>query len=339
MSSSATPGAIVEVTDLRKTYEPSPLWMRALLRTAVREPVVALDGVSLKVHPGEICAIIGENGAGKSTLFRVLTGLTTPTSGSARILGYDVTSGSTSIRRSIGFMPAEQRSLLLRHTCRENLEFHGRLYGIAKSKLRGRISDTLELVGLTQAADRGGFALSSGMAARLMLARALLHKPSVLILDEPTGAVDPIGSYQLLELIQRLASEEGIAVLLSSHRLDEIEALHDHVILLDRGRIIYSGDLEHLRSLWERPRFEVEFLTAAVTKSAARLLNMMDQTATEVVDEHSLIVSTDLGLGALLRSLAAHIESVHSVKESRIGLHELLTRVVRAQRDREEASL
>src|SRR3970040_1759721 len=200
---------IVIIDHLRKVYEPYSRGMKLLLRTSVKEPVVAIDDISLEVRPGEVLAVLGPNGADKSTLFRVLTGLTTPTAGHASILGYDATRDSSAVRRLVGFMPAENRTLLLRHTSRENLAFHGRLQGISKRHLSERIDETLEKVGLFDARDRVGFALSSGMLARLMLARAILHEPSVLILDEPTGAVDPIGAYELLRLVQNIATHHA----------------------------------------------------------------------------------------------------------------------------------
>ncbi|HEU4895281.1 MAG TPA: ATP-binding cassette domain-containing protein, partial [Acidimicrobiia bacterium] len=116
--------------------------MRLILRTSTKEPVVALDDVSFEVQPGELLAILGPNGAGKSTLFRIITGLTTPTTGTASVLGLDTTTKSSDVRRLIGFMPAENRTLLLRHSCRENLAFHGRLQGIPEKRLKGQIDET-----------------------------------------------------------------------------------------------------------------------------------------------------------------------------------------------------
>ena len=244
---------IVAIDRLGKVYEPFSGAMRLLLRSSVKEPVVALDDVSLEVYPGEIMAILGPNGAGKSTLFRVLTGLTTPTTGRATIMGRDATRDSAKVRRLIGFMPAQNRTLLLRHSCRENLAFHGRLQGIPEAKLHDRIDETLETVGLYEARDRIGFALSSGMLARLMLARAILHEPTVLILDEPTSAVDPLGAFELISMIQHIATERNLAVLISSHRLDEVEMLNDQVVLLNRGRVVYSGRLPSVTAQARRP--------------------------------------------------------------------------------------
>ena len=238
---------VVEAHQLSKVYEPTPKWMRLLARSYTKESVVALRDVTLTVAAGQILVVIGPNGAGKSTLFRILTGLTTPSTGRATILGMDPETQAHRIRRLLGFMPAEDRTLILRLTCRENLRFHGRLQGLSEKTLLDKIDSILEVVGLLGAGDWIAFALSSGMRARLMLARAMLHEPQVLILDEPTGSIDPIGAHDFLQLIREVTAKRGIATLISSHRLEEIEALRENVLLLDRGSVIHKGNLNETR--------------------------------------------------------------------------------------------
>lgn len=319
--------ALVSVRGLSKVYEPSPLWLRFLLRTAIHEPVTALRGISLDVSPGTVCAVVGPNGAGKSTLFRVLTGLTTPTQGSAQIDGIDVTHRSVEVRRLIGFMPAEERTLFLRHSCRENLRFHGQLQGMEPRHLTKRVADVLEMVGLTHAIDKAGFALSSGMRARLMLARALLHHPRVLILDEPTGAVDPVASHELLQLVEGVAHEEKVAVLLSSHRLEEIEALRDRAILLDKGQIVYDGNLEVLQRVYERPRIDLTFDDVPAANHFARQVGPMSNVDLLQVDGPTLSVTTDLPTGSLLIQLDGCLPSLVSVSASKLPLRDLLSQI------------
>lgn len=309
---------------LSKVYVPSPFWLRTLVRTSIKSPVVALEDVSFQVRRGEIVAIIGPNGAGKSTLFRVLTGLTSPTVGSAEVLGFDTTRRSVSVRRVVGFMPADDRSLWLRHTCRENLRFHARLQGIPERSVENRIEEMLETVGLEVAADRVGFALSSGMRARLQLARALLHKPAVLILDEPTGSVDPVGSHQLLELIKELASEQGLAVLISSHRVEEIEALHRNVVMLDRGHLVYWGDLDSLRYLWTRYHFEVEFATEENLIRATDRIRGLPDVEVVSVSPPAVTLRTEMGIGEILAMLDGELRAVTSVRNREISLREIL---------------
>lgn len=319
--------ALVVVEGLGKIYEPSPVWMRFLLRSAIDKPVVALEDLSLEVGPGEIVAVVGPNGAGKSTLFRVLTGLTTPTTGQVRVGGLDPMRKGHAVRRIIGFVPADDRSLYLRHTARENLIFHGMLQGLPKRELRPRVAEALELVGLTEATERVGFALSAGMRARLQLARALLHEPRVLILDEPTGAIDPVASSRMLEIIEKVTQERSLAVLISSHRLEEIESLHQSVMLLDRGRLVYRGDLDSLRRRWERPCLEISFSSGdAADEAGARFRHNAEVEVVEI-DASRVTVRTDLPVGALFGILDGQLSDVESVREVKISLRRLLAEI------------
>ncbi|MEX0666271.1 MAG: ABC transporter ATP-binding protein [Acidimicrobiia bacterium] len=309
--------------------------MRFLLRSAIDSPVRALDGVSLSVGPGEVCAVVGPNGAGKSTLFRVLMGLTTPTTGHATVVGHDVSRESRRIRAQVGFMPADDRSLFLRHTCWQNLAFHGKLQGVPASKLERRIDETLEMVGLSHARDRAGHALSTGMRARLQLARALLHHPRVLILDEPTGSIDPIGAHQLLNLIEELTRELKLAVLLSSHRLEEIDALHDNVLFLDLGKVVHWGDLDALRSVWEQPRLTIEFKREGAALEARDVLIRLPGIELESVSDIALTVVTPDHLGDLLLHLDRLVADVSSVNAARMPLRDLLSKLITDSRGAE----
>lgn len=319
---------LVDVNEVSKTYVPSPPLMRLLLRSAIKEPVEALRGVSLQVRAGEICAIVGPNGAGKSTLFRVLTGLTTPTTGVAHVGGFDVTRESFQVRRIIGFHAADERMLLGRHSCRENLMFYGRLQGIPPKALKRRTHEALEMVGLEQAAPRLALALSSGMKARLQLARALLHRPRVLILDEPTGSLDPVAAYQFLEMIKEATLEQGMATLISSHRLEEIEALPDHVLLLHEGRVVYDGHLESLRRLREEPTLEIHFSSPAGASVAAQYLRTINGVEVLSIAEEVMMVRSSMQVGDLFAAADGHFDTVTSISQVRMPLRDLLARML-----------
>jgi ABC-type multidrug transport system ATPase subunit len=198
--------------------------------------------------------------------------------------------------------------------------------------LRRRITDVLELVGLMEASDRIGFALSAGMRARLLLGRALLHHPPVLILDEPTGAVDPVGSYQLLQTIQQVAKEEGASVLLSSHRLEEIEALHDNVILLDRGELLHSGDLASLRRRSETPLIDLIFDSTATTSHAVEKIRHVEKVDIVRTDALGVTVATSLPIGQLLEHLDGQLAGLSSVSETRMPLRNLLAEIFASRR-------
>lgn len=324
---------LVDVRDVGKTYIPSPPMMRMLLRSAIKSPVEALKGVSLQVNAGEIVAIVGPNGAGKSTLFRVLTGLTSPTTGVGYICGFDVNSQSFQVRRLIGFHAADERSLLGRHSCRENLMFYGRLHGMPPRVLKRRVREVLELVGLERAAGRLATALSTGMRARLQLARALLHQPRVLILDEPTGSLDPVAAHEFLEIIKETTQERRIATLISSHRLEEIEALPEHVLLLHEGHIIFDGHLDSLRDVWEEPRLEIHFGSASSAGSAARHLSTVPQVDVLSTDEDVLTIRSELRVGDLFAVANGQLDGVTAISEVRMPLRDLLATILKPSGD------
>jgi ABC-2 type transport system ATP-binding protein len=316
----------VEVDNLSKTYLPASRALRFLLRTQIREPVVALDGVAFTVPVGGLCVVAGQNGAGKSTLFRSLVGLVVPTTGSAAVLGLDVVEQSRAVRAVIGYMASDDRTLWLRLSCIENVGFHARLRGVPPAERRTRVDKALRGVGLADVADRSGFALSGGMRARLQLACALVGRPSVLILDEPTSALDPVAAYELASLVRSLAEDEGIAVLISTHRVDEIEALGRRVLLLHRGRLIHDGPVDELGHA-ERPVIELHFMgVEAAAWARSRLAALPD---TSVSGEANTVeVVSAWPVGQVLVALEHHLEDLESVTERRQPLRDVLTQVL-----------
>jgi ABC-2 type transport system ATP-binding protein len=321
------PENVIQLSGLSKLYEPTPQWMRIFARSHLSEAVRALDDVDLTVRAGEICAIVGPNGAGKTTMFRILVGLTTATGGSATVLGLDADRDSEQVRQVIGWMPSEDRSLLMRATAKENLQLHGRLQGMPRRELAERIPHVLETVNLAAQTESVVAGLSAGMRARLRLARALLPGPRALILDEPTGAVDPIAAHGLLTLIMDLVKQERLAVLISSHRLEEIEALQSKALLLDRGRIKYSGDLDSLRREWERP--EVEFVLdspAAAIQVAENLLAQGLPVTVDATTARFRSAGTE-PVGTVLARLGALTATIRHVRETPMPLRDLIAQV------------
>jgi ABC-2 type transport system ATP-binding protein len=323
----------VLVRDLVKTYRPSPRWLRALVRTNITHNVTALAGISFEVGAGEVMAVVGPNGAGKSTAFRVLVGLTTPSSGSASVMGFDCVSQSRVVRRLVGWMPADERSLFLRLSCAENLRFHGRLHGLEGQELRLRISEVLEMVGLEAVSKDAPFSLSAGMKARLQLARALLHRPKVIILDEPTGSVDPVAAHSLLNLITSIVERDKLAALISSHRLEEIEALHSHVVLLDRGAIRYMGDLDDLRHIYDRDQVELEFTSQHAAERAHSQVKGQPSIETAVTTGSTMRITMarQSTVADVIRALDGNVANLVHVRESRTPLRDILAAIYRGQ--------
>jgi len=325
----------VEVRDLSKTYMPSSPWLRVLLRTQIKEPVVALNHVSFTVPEGALTVVAGQNGAGKSTLFRLLVGLVVPTAGSASVLGRDVVDHALAVRSAIGFMASDDRTLWLRLSCRENVGFHARQRGIPAAQRRGRVDEALRTVGLLDVAERSGFALSGGMRARLQLACALVGRPRVLILDEPTSALDPVAAYEMASLVRSLAEEEGIAVLISTHRVDEIEALGQRVLLLHRGEVVHDGSIDTLGSA-QGPTVELRFASSE-TASWARA-RLEDLPGSTVAGSGAVVtVTTPAATGRVLASLAHHVADLESVSERHQPLRDVLTELLAGLEDANQA--
>jgi len=206
----------------------------------------AVDGVSLTVRPGQILALLGQNGAGKTTTVRMLTALLFPTRGWARVNGFDVAAQGAQVRASIGVL-TEQHGLYMRMTAIEYLDFFGELYGMGESARHAERDRLLEYFGLAEAAHRRIGEYSKGMKQKLALARALIHDPPVLLLDEPTSAMDPESARLVRDQIASLRNASQRTIVICTHNLPEAETLADVVSVIYRGRILVSGTMDELK--------------------------------------------------------------------------------------------
>ncbi len=206
---------------------------------------VAVSDVSFSVQPGEIVGFLGPNGAGKTTAMRVLTGFLPPTAGTARVAGFDVVTRSLEARASLGYLP-ESAALYPEMRVHEYLAYRARLEGVGGSEVKRRVGEAIESCLLQEVAKRKVENLSKGFRQRTALAGALVHRPPVLILDEPTVGLDPMQIIKIRETIRSLGRER--AVLLSTHILPEVDAVCDRVLIIDRGRIVAEGTAAELRS-------------------------------------------------------------------------------------------
>ena len=228
----------------------------------------AVDDVGFSVDPGEIYGFLGHNGAGKTTTLRMLLGLTQPTSGRASILGHDVVKDTLAVRRACGFLPASY-ALPPDMTARELLVYVGAMFGVSLRRAGERADELLARMELTRFAGRRLRDYSTGMAQKIGMAQALVNEPRVLLLDEPTSGLDPIGRHELLGMLRRLSSEEGVTVLFSSHILSDIEALCRRVAVLHQGRLVASGEIAALRAEHGATSMEDLYLKLATRKEAA----------------------------------------------------------------------
>jgi ABC-2 type transport system ATP-binding protein len=209
--------------------------------------VSALDRISFNVLPGEIFGLLGPNGAGKTTTIRLLVGLLTPTSGKTVVFGFDVARKSMEVRRLTGYVP-QQLSADGSLTGRENVELFARLYDVPRQLRRRVVSEALELMGVSEARNRVVSTYSGGMVRRLELAQALINRPRLLVLDEPTIGLDPIARGDVWTRVQGLRRETGTTILLTTHYMEEADELCDRVALMHHGQIGVIGAPADLKS-------------------------------------------------------------------------------------------
>ena len=245
--------AVVEAKDLKRTYRTST----GIFRRRALE-VEAVRGVSFEIGEGELFGLLGPNGAGKTTTIKMLITLLIPTSGSARVLGFDVVKDAREVRKRIGYVFGGERGLYERLSGLDNLRYFAELYAVPPREQRPRISELLELVGLTGREKERVEGYSRGMRQRLHIARGLLHDPPVVFLDEPTIGVDPVGARELRRMIAAL-TEAGKTVLLTTHYMFEADELCDRIAVINKGQIVAEGTPRDLKAIVaDRTVIEIE---------------------------------------------------------------------------------
>ncbi len=299
---------LLEVIDLRKSYG----------------PVSALAGVRFQVHEGEMFGLLGPNGAGKTTLLSILSCLAEPTSGEVKILGRRISSADQEVRRLIGFVPQEL-AIYDGLTARENLVFFGELFGLGGKNLRRHVDGLLAAVGLETRADHRVGTFSGGMKRRLNLAVALVHRPRLLLLDEPTVGVDPQSRNLIFEEVRRL-NQEGLTVVYTSHYMEEVEALCTRIGIIDQGELKACDTLPRLlQTLRGLIRCKLAGITPAFRERLATLANgRLREPEPDVIELECNDVKGDLvRLVGLLNE--SQVELVHLQTEEpnleRIFLH------------------
>lgn len=235
---------MIEVSHLRKTFG----------------KVVAVDDVSFRAENGQITGLLGPNGAGKTTTLRVLYTIMKPDNGSAKVDGYDVLRAPLEVQRRIGVLP-DAHGLYPRLTARENIRYYGRLHGLGGAELEAKIDYLVKILEMEDFSERRTEGFSNGQTMKVAIARALVHDPANVLLDEPTNGLDVMSTRSMRTFIRRLR-EEGKCVLFSSHIMQEVSALCDHIVVINRGLVAASGSADALRRDTGQENLEDAFVAA-----------------------------------------------------------------------------
>jgi ABC-2 type transport system ATP-binding protein len=295
---------IVQAKDLGKTFGKGD------------KQVKAVDGVALQVHKGEVFAFLGPNGAGKSTTIKMLCTLLRPTGGSAEVAGFDVVDSPRAVRRRIGLV-FQERTLDDQLTAEENLRFHAVLYGVPPAEVGPRIDRVLAIVDLASRRTDLVSTYSGGMARRLEVARALLHAPDVLFLDEPTVGLDPQTRARLWKDVLRLRDEEGVTVFMTTHYMDEAEVA-DRIAIIDHGKIVAVGSPAELKSAVGLDTVSLSTADDVRAKTALAKAGLQAEATAKglvvkVADGEAAVARIVQAAGAGVRSVSVHKPSLDDV--------------------------
>jgi ABC-2 type transport system ATP-binding protein len=286
--------------------------------------VVAVDRLSLEIYPGEVFGFLGHNGAGKTTTVRLLNGLLRPSDGRARVLGLDPMDDGPALRRHTGVL-TETPSLDERLTARDNLQIYADLYGVPEAEVSRRVEELLEFFELADRADEKVSGYSKGMKQRLALGRALLHRPELVFLDEPTTGLDPVAARHVHQLITRLSREEKHTVFLCTHNLIEAQNLCDRVAVLEHGRLVALGTPHELaQQLGRSLRLEIEVAPEGLAATLDLLRTVLG--APEPAEEHGIITVASVDREAipkLVASLVAAGVQVYRVAPQELSLEDV----------------
>jgi ABC-2 type transport system ATP-binding protein len=314
----------IEVSGLRKRYG---------------DDVQALDGISFQVPAGTVFGLLGPNGAGKSTTVKILTTLSRADEGEASVAGHDVAGEPDAVRRAIGVV-AQKSTVDREATARENVRLQGQVYGMRGAELEARIEELLARFNLSEAADRIARTLSGGMERRLNIAMALVHRPRILFLDEPTTGLDPEVRAEMWEELSELASEQGITILLTTHYLEEADLLASQLVIVDRGKIVAQGSPEELKRELRGDALRIELDSERHDGDLTEALSGVPGVREVVLDGRVLHARAEDGaraVPAVLQALEARGAGAAAVTVARPSLDDVYLRYAGRTFERAEA--
>lgn len=324
----------IETHSLSKRYpETNRMWRWLRQRSSVMPE--AVSHINLDVQEGELFGLLGPNGAGKTTLVKLLCTLILPTSGSARVGGFDLAQ-SDRVRDQVGMSTGDERSFYWRLSGRQNLEFFAALCNLPRHQIAPRVAEVLAQLGLSAVGDASFQTYSSGMRQRLSIARAILHRPRILFLDEPTRSLDPNSTRQLHALIQdELQAHEGMTIFLTTHRLDEAAKLCQRVGIMHKGRLQAVGTLPDLReSLQARHRYHLvvaDLTPAQVERLSEQAPTLRQESADDGMVNLVLTAADDRLLSDCITRIIMAGGRIRSVQHEEVSLEELFVTLTQEQ--------
>jgi ABC-2 type transport system ATP-binding protein len=310
--------------DVRTSERVEATLVTESLRKTYPDDVVALDGLDLEVAASTIFGLLGPNGAGKSTTVRILTTLSRPDDGSARVAGADVLTEPERVRSAVGYV-AQKSGADVQATGTENLMLQARIHGLDRREGQSRAGSLLERLGLAEHADRLVKTWSGGMRRRLDIGLALVNSPQVLFLDEPTTGLDPEARADLWDEIRRLRDEDGVTVLLTTHYLDEADRLADRLAIIDHGRIVAEGTPGELKDGMRGDGVHIELADAELVGRAAPILETvgLHDVITEGGTVHGRVERAAEAIPIVLNALSKAGVDVQEVSVSRPSLDDV----------------
>ena len=313
---------IIKVDSIKKSF-----YLRSWRTLLLRRPpkcVNALSDVSLSVGRGEVLGLLGPNGAGKTTLIKILATLMLPDEGSASIAGCDVVQSPELVRTKIGLVNTNERSFYWRLTGKQNLDFFAILYNLHGKRLHQRVNELLNLVGLIDKANMPFMTYSTGQRQRLAIARSLLSDPEVLLFDEPTSSLDPIGSAELIKFVkQELVGKNKKTVIWCTHDLNEAEKVSDQIAIINQGKVVIQGDIQQVKDHLNSKsicRLEVEDCSENIVSKLPYEMEFTNNDTGKVVIEVTIAVDK---VPQLIADLVKHDVEVYRCTMNEVSLEDV----------------
>ena len=304
--------------------------------TKVLRGRAVLSDINFQVPKGLVFGILGPNGSGKTTLLRILLGLITPDTGEVKVLGQNPLSMTREDKNGIGFV-LEDHGLNERLTAYQNIDFFAQVYGLAKEKRRARILEMLDKVDLSAYIKKPVGTFSKGMKQRLSLARALIHEPRILFLDEPTSNLDPEGTVYIRNLILRLSSEEGITIYINSHDLDEVERICTRIVIMKHGNIMLQGAMADLLRPNNQTTLEVKLEESEAFPKLVNLLNTLSFVTHFKIEKGAAFIELidDSSRLTLFNTLAQNSIPIKEITQIKNSLEDLYISIVKEEEHHE----